>query len=372
MIVKNESRIIERLLNSTKGIIDCLSICDTGSTDNTVEIIKAYMKAHNIPGKVYQHEWKNFGYNRSLSAAMALETIKELGFSPDSTYFLLLDADMILQVSPKFDKGALTVDAYTLLQKNNLLSYWNIRLIRASLPWECLGPTHEYWTCKSKAEYDRLELLSIDDREDGGCKSDKIKRDIALLTQALKDEPDNLRYQFYLANSYKDDKNYPLALEYYEKRISVGGWDEEIFESLLQIALTQEILGFEPEKIIDSYKRAFKNRPFRLEPLFQLACFYRCHHQYNLAYEIAKLGEHFPYPHFDSLFIRRFIYEWGIKLELCFAAFHTNRFEECQKLSKELLENPDVPNNCKHFLLDNLCALHLQCMENIELAEINP
>ena len=39
MIVRNESHIIERCLNSVKGIVDCVAICDTGSTDNTVAII---------------------------------------------------------------------------------------------------------------------------------------------------------------------------------------------------------------------------------------------------------------------------------------------------------------------------------------------
>jgi glycosyltransferase involved in cell wall biosynthesis len=40
MIVKNESKIIERIIKSVLQIVDEISICDTGSTDNTVEIIK--------------------------------------------------------------------------------------------------------------------------------------------------------------------------------------------------------------------------------------------------------------------------------------------------------------------------------------------
>ena len=42
MIVKNESKIITRLFDSVISIIDCYCICDTGSTDNTVELIKTY------------------------------------------------------------------------------------------------------------------------------------------------------------------------------------------------------------------------------------------------------------------------------------------------------------------------------------------
>ena len=39
MIVKNESKIITRLLASVFPIIDCYCIFDTGSTDNTIELI---------------------------------------------------------------------------------------------------------------------------------------------------------------------------------------------------------------------------------------------------------------------------------------------------------------------------------------------
>ena len=39
MIVKNESTIITRLLDSVISLIDHYVICDTGSTDNTTQII---------------------------------------------------------------------------------------------------------------------------------------------------------------------------------------------------------------------------------------------------------------------------------------------------------------------------------------------
>lgn len=48
MIVKNESRIMERCLNATKSIVDFVSICDTGSTDHTPEIIENWCKENEI------------------------------------------------------------------------------------------------------------------------------------------------------------------------------------------------------------------------------------------------------------------------------------------------------------------------------------
>ena len=48
MIVKNESKIIERLLASVVGFIDEIFIVDTGSSDNTIEKITEFMKNNNI------------------------------------------------------------------------------------------------------------------------------------------------------------------------------------------------------------------------------------------------------------------------------------------------------------------------------------
>ena len=40
MILKNESKNIPRLFDNLKNFINYFIICDTGSTDNTVEVIK--------------------------------------------------------------------------------------------------------------------------------------------------------------------------------------------------------------------------------------------------------------------------------------------------------------------------------------------
>ena len=52
MIVKNESKVILRLLNSVLPIVDSYCICDTGSTDNTIEVIENFFNEHNIQGKI--------------------------------------------------------------------------------------------------------------------------------------------------------------------------------------------------------------------------------------------------------------------------------------------------------------------------------
>jgi len=56
MIVKNESHIILECLNSVYKYIDYWVICDTGSTDNTKEIITNFFKEKGIPGEIHAIE----------------------------------------------------------------------------------------------------------------------------------------------------------------------------------------------------------------------------------------------------------------------------------------------------------------------------
>ena len=50
MIVKNESNVILPLLRSVSKLIDTYCICDTGSTDDTIDIITTFFNSIDIPG----------------------------------------------------------------------------------------------------------------------------------------------------------------------------------------------------------------------------------------------------------------------------------------------------------------------------------
>ena len=97
MIVKNESKIITRLLDSVLKIIDHYVIVDTGSTDNTIEVISNYFKDKSIDGKILVKKFENFEKTRSYALEKCL-------CEPDSDFILLLDADMKLEFGEAFEE----------------------------------------------------------------------------------------------------------------------------------------------------------------------------------------------------------------------------------------------------------------------------
>ena len=315
MIVKNESKIIERMIDSVLSIIDCYCICDTGSTDNTVEMIRAKMEKEGKPGEVYVEPFKNFGYNRSH----ALDRAAAWG-----EYALLLDADMKLVITPEFDKSALKAYSYSIIQRNGILDYYNTRIIKTGIGAKCVGPTHEYYDIPSGGSSDKLPTLWINDIGDGGCKSDKFVRDIRLLKEALESEPDNARYTFYLAQSYNHSGRKEEAYEMYKKRAALGGWTEEVFYALLEAGNMAKELKRDSDAVY-MWMEAYNKHPKRSESLYELAKYYREAGKNNLSQIYAELGKSIPYPKDDVLFIKKACYEYLFDYESSIISYYTKK-----------------------------------------------
>jgi len=308
MIVKNESAVIRRCIASALPSIDCWAILDTGSTDGTPEIIEEALK--NLPGKLARGSFKNFAQarNDALDAARELE-----GWD----YALLLDADMVL--AGVIDKASLGAPAYRLVQKNGMLDYSNTRLLRRDIPARYVGVTHEFLSVDVPVE---MKDPVIIDLNDGGSRGDKAERDIRLLNEGLAVEPQNERYMFYLANTYRDTGRYVEAIQWYKRRIERGGWDEEVWASLYGIARSYKELDLEPE-FIKAAIDAYSFRPHRGEPLKLLSQFWRERGKNDAAMMVAETLEKLPMSG-DVLFVERDVYEWGAKQEIGICGFYSH------------------------------------------------
>ena len=319
MIVKNEARIITRLFDSVKHVINDYVIIDTGSTDNTVDLIKTYWDNLNIKGKVFTIPFRNFGYNRN-------EGLKLARNESESDFLLLLDADMVLK-DVNFNKNQLArKEALLLKQKDGQIEWGNIRIVRRNSPVSCIGATHEYYDTGT-ARIEPLDSLFIQDVGDGGSKQNKYERDIKLLEKGIEEEPTNNRYHFYLAQSYRSVNNLDKAIEYYEKHINMPGWDEEIWYShysLSDLFLKRGMV----DKAEEWAMKGFFFRPKRAENFYLLCKFFRERGDYRKAYSYYLLAKAIPFPKEDNLFVENVVYDGKLDFEYSIINFYVGGLEK--------------------------------------------
>lgn len=364
-IVKNEEHIITRMLDSVIDLVDGICITDTGSTDTTVATIETFACKNNKPCIVYSEPWQNFGYNRSVSFHNSIEFCKRNRFDLEKTYGLLLDADMKLQTI-SFDRNVLTHDHYYIIQKSTTLEYYNTRLIRLNKPWTCIGVTHEYWMVKnvddnknSNVSLGKLEKTSIliIDLGDGGSKHDKFKRDIRLLESGIRDEPCNSRYYFYLAQSYRDTKDYYKAIDTYTKCIDLDDWSEQTWYCYYMISVCWLLLN-KYDKFINSCLQAYKFRPSRAEPVYHLVKYLRIQKKYKKAAYYYEIGKSISFPINDILFIEPDVYTHLFHYEYTIIQYYINKnrllglFTTIDYLNKypDTGESNIVFNNMKYYI----------------------
>jgi tetratricopeptide (TPR) repeat protein len=371
MIVKNESKIITRLLTSVLPIINSYCICDTGSTDNTVELIETFFKESNIPGKIVYEPFKNFAHNRNFALKSCIGM---------SDFVLLLDADMILDIRG-FNKDKLVNhDSFYILQGNEEFYYQNVRIVRNNGLYNYAGVTHEYINTPPNNRYTMFEKneLFIIDVGDGGAKSDKFVRDIRLLTQGLIDEPNNERYFFYLANSYHDHGDFEKAIESYEKRIECGGWNQEVWFSYYKIGHCYKKMG----RINDAicyWLLSIEIIPERLETIYEIIHHYRNEGKNKLVghfYKTAKEVLDKKIFRDDYLFLYNDVYTYKIYYEYSVAAYYLGvkniNYEIVQILnnSNDGNMNNNLLQNMK-FYKDVLVPKHIYVFDNKMNVEIN-
>ncbi len=354
MIVKDEAEVIERCLASCRDLIDYWVICDTGSTDGTQEIIREYLK--DVPGELFEQKWVNFGHNRSEMLAKA---------ERKADYLLLLDADMTLNQDSPLPE--LVADSYLVRQGNDGLDYRNKRVVRGGLRWRFVGRTHEYLECiDEERTVEQLDAITVEHHADGRSWDEKFERDLEMLGAELRENPDEPRTVFYLAQTHRDlakasgdEKHLKLALEQYERRVRMGGWAEETYVAQYHVGLLQARLGDWP-RAMDAFITAWEMRPSRLEAVHALAVGLREREQYRTAHRFTMMaaGPRGMSTPNDILFVSPWVYNWGMLFEFSITAYWVGDLERSVAACLTLLRRDDLPAAYRRQTKANLeCAL---------------
>jgi len=344
MIVKNESKVIKRCIDSVKNYIDYWVIVDTGSTDGTQEIIKGIMSGYNIPGELHERPWVDFGHNRT-------ESLKYSKGKAD--YRLIIDADDILFVEDESINPFqnLEADSYKVKIRLGTLTYFRTQIVKGNQEWKYVGVLHEYLSGPPdiKVTEDFIEGAEMQASVSGHTREIKGKTkyyndglifEKALITTPKEELPIDLerRYVFYMAQSYRDAGMNERALEGYQRRVDLGGWAEEVYISKYWIANLKQKMGKPDEEIIDSYLQAWEYRPNRIESLYHLIKFLGTRKRYALAFALASIGMKTG-PCSDILFVEEEVWRWRMPDEYAVLCFYNGNAKEAYKTTKVLMES---------------------------------
>ena len=364
LIVKNEGGIIMETLESICKYVNYYVINDTGSTDNTVEIITNFFDKKGIPGEIFCHEFRtckchpieykrysffHFGWNRTYAFQMC---------KSKSQYIWVIDADDL--VVGELDFSNLKEDCYMLTYGKGF-TYQRMQIFKndPTYNWGYEGALHEYPIC-DKPNFTKALLPGdyyIDSRRLGARSQDpkKYLRDAEVFEELLLENPDNERSMFYCAQSYFDYGDHNNAIKWYRKRIEIGRWHEEVFYSYYRIGMAMEHLNYPWKDIEKAYLDCYNFCKQRAEPLYNIAKHYRLEENYENSYKYAKMAQKINYPEKCTLFIYKELYDYKIADELAISAFSLGKYMESFSINKKLIEEnkiyPDdierIKNNLK-------------------------
>jgi len=358
MIVKDEADIIVNTLsNITNKIpIHYWVICDTGSTDNTAELIKNFFNEKDISGELIHEPWRDFAYNRT----------KALEFAYKKTDFVFLfDADDRIVGDlklPKLKKGC----AYH-MQFGHAVQWKRMPLLCNHIKWYYEGVMHEIIGTKEhhqvvsiEGDYHIATNVVISARNKKGNK--KYYEDALILEEAYKLN-DNLqaRYGFYAGECFRfsGKENWEKSINWYkiaanEKR----QWPQERYWSCYQIGKMYNELG-EKEKAWYWFYKSYEFDNGRWEAFFELIKECRATNNFKqgeIYFDMLKTCTKNDKPH--KLFIINHIHDHSLYSEMLIIYYYLHKFDKAtEMLHKIFMANHIEPgyvnmtnNNLHHFI----------------------
>lgn len=356
MIVKDEEDTIKRCLTAVAPYISYWVIVDTGSKDNTIQVINETMKDLGIEGELHERPWVNFEVNRTESLELAKGKCDFRWIIDADDTFVLDDP----KINPFYvlDKD---FDSYHISYNLHNLKYFRAQIVRSDEDWVYKGVLHEYlhldkpdqksgqvMGCHVDADISPLKRAS--------SVQEKYAKDAEILREALEKEPDNTRYMFYLAQSYRDSSQPEKSLEAYQKRVEAGGWPEEVYYSMYMIGRLKETLRYPIKEVIEAYSRAWEFRPERLEAVFHVIRKLREEKRWVLALAygesaLQRTGTA------DILFVEPEIWQWRLLDEFSICAFYAGKVESAREKLLAIVNAPffkDLPQSERDRMMKNL------------------
>ncbi len=366
MMLKNEQKRIhitlESMLEDSQPIVDAIIVYDTGSTDNTTNIIQDFCEKYKINLYMIQGEFVDFSTSRNVSLDYA--------DTKDVYYLLLLDCNDELrggQHLKKFAADSMKVNnnAFLVCQQwwcGKLDKYFNVRFVKARNGWRYRGSVHEWMkdttVDSSEPKYPIVRLpenifLYQDRTQDDDKSGKRFNRDYSLLLADHKKDPKEPRILFYLAQTCQCLGKNDETMYYSRLRTELPGFEEERFHSFMRCGNSAETLGHDWDDIISWYMKAF-NHSNRVEPLVKIANYYKNKSKWHVAYMFAYRACQLSYPTHCILFVDKGDYDYTRWHILGIVAYYVGEYvigkEACQKAIEAGQNKQLDTNNLKFYL----------------------
>jgi len=234
-IVKNEEKILAKMIENVKPIVDEIIIVDTGSTDDTRNIIEHY-------GTLYEMEFTNFVDTKNYAISLAT-----------SDYILIMDADETIssgleRLKQAAEDGVVAMNALIIETNGTVVTneYYRPRLWKRCDEWKFVGPgVHEIPGGPGEQSFDPEIKVHHDHSHRGEMDmTARFNMYVDILENHLKDNPTDPRALFYLGRTHSDLNNRLQAIEafglYLDRRTD---FKDERWQATIDIAINYLALG---------------------------------------------------------------------------------------------------------------------------------
>jgi len=352
MIVKNESHIIVKTLNNLCEKIDFSYwvICDTGSTDNTKELIIDFFKEKNIQGELIQHEWRDFGHNRTL----ALES----AYNKTDLLFIFDADDEIVGnlVLPHIYEH----DGYTFNFGNDVV-YIRPLLINNRKRWRFVGVLHEYLACsENSTPHKNIEgdYYIVSGRSGNRSQNpNKYFDDANILKKAHYDvlESDyglSCRYAFYCAQSYKDSGYMDESIEWYKKCLDLNMWLQEKYVSAFAIG-NMYMAKNDMKNALKYWYKTIEYDPERIEGIINAINYLTKEGEHLLVNALYHRFKNYSKKLVEKLFMVDLCYKDQLEYNNVVSAFYANDKQSGYECCKKIFLNRLVHDNLMKATISN-------------------
>ena len=297
IMVKNGGDLFEKTLLENMKWIDRWTILDTGSTDNTIEIINKTLVGKK-KGKLYQEPFINFRESRNRCLDLC-ETNCKYNVMLDDTYIIQGDFRGFLEEV----RGDQFADSYSLLIKSDDTEYYSNRVTKSKNKLRYIYTIHEViqkddntnvvipatrsWIFDMRADY--MENRTMGRKE----------YDLECLFQMVKEYPNDPRHLYYIAQTYNLLEKHELAAEYFFKRAfhPVEGFDQEKIDALFEMTRIYNYKLNKPwEECERYYQLVCEWDPERPEGFYFLAIHYYLEGKMDIAYPYFKKALEIGFP----------------------------------------------------------------------------